>query len=506
MNRITEGDLTALRSFAPHVQSHMTKIVDEFYAHVGQFPEAVQVVKDAGATIDGLKKTNPRYFSEMFAADFGPTYFASRARIGVIHARIGLDPAWFYAAMSTYYDNLVPLVIQANRFNPGKASKVLTAILKAMNLDQALIMEAYIDGLVGEVMSVAANTNDAVHHLQQTSGELRLAAEESGNAAGEVAKVTTDLAYGATVQVEASETVSRAIQQLERSSDAIGQGSAKQSNALRRAETAVQNVEVKIAEIDEQASVWEQISERINAMERVKDTVLETADRVQQMSAHSDEIGNIVQTIESIADQTNLLALNAAIEAARAGEHGRGFAVVAEEVRKLAERAGSATKEIGALIATVQAGSFEASQCMSRTLEDVTDATEVTLRAAKCLEEIANIAGQVSKARAALTDSMAEVSEAAAANEALVAQVGANIDSVNEAIEKITEITESNSAASEEVSASAEEMSAQVQELVASVTEIDQQVEVLNQGSQSLMHSVSKLRGDAGPASKPKAA
>ena len=82
----------------------------------------------------------------------------------------------------------------------------------------------------------------------------------------------------------------------------------------------------------------------------------QTSSRIEELGRSSDAIGKIINVIDEIAEQTNLLALNASIEAARAGEHGRGFAVVAGEVRRLAERTSSATKEIDETVRAIQQG------------------------------------------------------------------------------------------------------------------------------------------------------
>jgi len=132
------------------------------------------------------------------------------------------------------------------------------------------------------------------------------------------------------------------------------------------------------------------VRETVSVMNQIAERVKESAQTIDDLGTKSDQIGEIIGTIEDIADQTNLLALNAAIEAARAGEQGRGFAVVADEVRALAERTTKATKEIGIMIKAVQSGTKGAVYSMEEGVKEVERGTAEAAKSGDALQEIIN--------------------------------------------------------------------------------------------------------------------
>jgi twitching motility protein PilJ len=129
----------------------------------------------------------------------------------------------------------------------------------------------------------------------------------------------------------------------------------------------------------------------IQGMDTIRGQIQETSKRIKRLGESSQEIGDIVSLINDIADQTNILSLNAAIQASMAGDAGRGFAVVADEVQRLAERSSAATKQIAALVKTIQTDTNEAVISMEQTTAEVVGGAKRAQDAGVALEEIENV-------------------------------------------------------------------------------------------------------------------
>jgi twitching motility protein PilJ len=133
------------------------------------------------------------------------------------------------------------------------------------------------------------------------------------------------------------------------------------------------------------------VKKAIRGMDTIREQIQETSKRIKRLGESSQQIGDIVELINDIAEQTNILSLNAAIQAAMAGEAGKGFAVVADEVQRLAERSSHATRQIDALVRTIQSDTSEAVASMEQSTSEVVTGARLSQDAGASLEQIESV-------------------------------------------------------------------------------------------------------------------
>lgn len=264
--------------------------------------------------------------------------------------------------------------------------------------------------------------------------------------------------------------VNFSIEETQNIANQLSEASDHQAQEIAGASAAINEMAVSIEQVSTNASESTQVAERsvklankgadvvrntIKGMDNIREHIQETSKRIKRLSESSQEIGDIVSLISDIADQTNILALNAAIQAAMAGEAGRGFAVVADEVQRLAERSSNATKQIEALVKTIQTDTNEAVISMEQSTSEVVQGAHLAQDAGVALEEIENVSNH-------LADLIQNISNAAR-------QQAASANHVSNTMNVIQEITNQTSSGTSATAGSIGKLSELADELRASV-------------------------------------
>ncbi len=272
-------------------------------------------------------------------------------------------------------------------------------------------------GLVSNIKRVSVQVSKAASQTQETAANLETAAEAQAREIGEATKEISEMATS--------------IDQV------TGHASQSRSVASRAVDIASKGSSV--------------VHGTIKGMDNIRSQIQETSKRIKRLGESSQEIGDIVSLINDIADQTNILSLNAAIQASMAGDAGRGFAVVADEVQRLAERSSAATKQIAALVKTIQTDTNEAVISMEQTTSEVVSGAKQAQDAGVALEEIENVS--TSLARMITNISAAAENQATSATE-----VSKTMDTIKEITQQTVSSTEVTTRSIGELTTMANEM------------------------------------------------
>jgi methyl-accepting chemotaxis protein len=311
--------------------------------------------------------------------------------------------------------------------------------LAASTLALAWVLRSVLRQLGGE----PALVTDHVRRVAQ--GDLRHTVDTAGAAAGSLLAALAEM----------QKRLAGLVGQVRTASDSIATGSSEiaagNANLSQRTEQQASNLQQTAASMEELTSTVKNNADTANQANQlagsasaaaakggeVVDQVVATMDDI---TASSKKIADIIGVIDGIAFQTNILALNAAVEAARAGEQGRGFAVVASEVRSLAQRSAEAAKEIklliGASVEKVEAGSVLVEDAGATMVDIVTQ-----------VKRVADLIGEISSATVEQTSGIGQVSDAVTQldhatqqNAALVEQSAAAADSLQQQAHRLTEV------------------------------------------------------------------
>ena len=223
--------------------------------------------------------------------------------------------------------------------------------------------------------AIADSVNFTIDELRNLVTQINTTTLQVASAAQETQATALHLTDASDHQAQQITEVSTAITDMAGSIEQVSQ------NASQSSDVATQSVNLA-------AQGNEAVKKAISGMDTIREQIQETSKRMKRLGESSQQIGDIVELINDIAEQTNILSLNAAIQATMAGEAGRGFAVVADEVQRLAERSGSATKQIDALVKTIQSDTNEAISSMERSTTEVVTGAKLSQDAGASLEQI----------------------------------------------------------------------------------------------------------------------
>lgn len=394
---IDERALRQVAAFRPEIEAALPTAMTDFYDHIGNWPQLSALFPDR-ARIEHAKGAQIAHWMRLFSGRLDEGYFQSALKIGLVHARIGLEPRWYIAAYHRTLSHLIRRAVAKcyQRLSPTKAQRetadLISALTQLAMLDMDIAVSAYFNELqarhgreierIGE--DFRTKVAGVVDGLKAVSDHLSTGAHDllaSANAAADDAAAVSEAS-----QVTAGNVESVA--------------------------AAAEELTAAIAEIQRQTATASSIAHDAVTEAETTNAAVTT---LQQAAGHID---HVVKLIDDIAAHTNLLALNATIEAARAGDAGRGFQIVAAEVKGLSRQTADATGQISGEVKAMQSATGRSAQAIHTITSTIGRISDTNTAIAAAVEqqgaatsEIARSVESVSQNTAAVTQRIAAVAQ-----------------------------------------------------------------------------------------------
>jgi len=324
---------------------------------------------------------------------------------------------------------------EAKRINDANQAAILRLMNELQSVAEGdLTQEATVtEDITG---AIADSVNYTVEELRSLVGNVQNTATRVAQTTSNVESTSTELLAASTEQLrEIRETGQSVLDMAGRINQVSGQAQQSADVARQSLQAAEQGLQA--------------VQNTIGGMNAIRDQIQDTSKRIKRLGESSQEIGEITELISDITEQTNVLALNAAIQAASAGEAGRGFSVVAEEVQRLAERSGDATKQIAALVKTIQTDTQDAVAAMERSTRGVVEGAQLSDNAGTALTEIDRVSRQLAELIEAISQAASKEAQSAnvvAANIqhifAVTEQTGAGTRATAEQVRELNRMAE----------------------------------------------------------------
>ncbi len=453
-----------------NTSTNLEGISGELYGSMDSFTEMLGALRDGSQSLGLAKVTSTNVLSKLDAVDEA---WMMRNELLMMSM---LSKDLYYEGILELVDIHTPgIVTAADRLTKQIAANAKSAAMKALFimgatiLFSALLVAVFMWSTNKHIVKPLIRLKDIMEGFadgdltKRASIKTRIFGRELRDEISGLAECVDRMASRTSDVIsriaDSSTSLAASSERLSASSTSIADASNQQSSQTSQVATAMEEMSATVIEVaknsqqvTESASEakgvaskgGEVVTDAITAMQSVADSTSDMTERIQNLGESSKKIGSVASVIDEIAEQTNLLALNAAIEAARAGEQGRGFAVVADEVKKLAERTSSATKEIAEMIKTTQSET-------AMVVEAIADGSEKVDNAAKLVNEAGAALGQIVTSVGGVTDMISHIAVS-------TEEQSATADEISRNMESISEVAASNVTAADEVAAATGEM------------------------------------------------